>query len=119
MAGPTESRRAPDVARDDPDDGRLRRLMQDGRLDKAIWRARRRVQRDRTIAQRWVLLGEVLERQHRPKAAWLAFDRASILDPQADWVEATRTRLQGPVTGACRCGCPNCSRCRARRLRAW
>ncbi|MCL8209362.1 MAG: tetratricopeptide repeat protein [Actinomycetia bacterium] len=46
-----------------------------------------------TAAQAWVFLGEALEHQGHPAAAWWCFDRAWMLDPQAAWVSAVMPRL--------------------------
>jgi tetratricopeptide (TPR) repeat protein len=44
-------------------------------------------------AQIWVYLGETLERLSEPTAAWRAYDRAWLLDPQASWIDVVRARL--------------------------
>ena len=41
----------------------------------------------------WVFLGEALEKLANPVLAWRAYERAWVLDPQAEWVDSVRRRL--------------------------
>ncbi|WAH36739.1 glycosyltransferase family 2 protein [Alicyclobacillus dauci] len=46
------------------------------------------------LSQAWAYLGETLEKLGYPSEAWHAYDRCSVLDPRAPWIDAVRQRLQ-------------------------
>ncbi|GMA57580.1 hypothetical protein GCM10025858_20830 [Alicyclobacillus sacchari] len=50
-------------------------------------------------AQLWEFLGESLEHLGEYDAAWAAYNRAWLLDPQAEWAEPARMRLRERLTG--------------------
>ncbi|GGD94148.1 tetratricopeptide repeat-containing glycosyltransferase family 2 protein [Paenibacillus nasutitermitis] len=60
------------------------------------------LQGNRLAAQIWVYLGEALLHQGCGDAASRAFERAWLLDPQAQWVEAAHKALSGLQRGPVR-----------------
>lgn len=77
----------------------VRDLLRNQRWAEALARARAVVEQDPRHAQAWVFLGEALEHLGRKYEAWLAYDRAWILDPPAQWVAAAKQRLFPLATG--------------------
>ena len=49
--------------------------------------------REPRLGQAWVFLGELLERIGDKYGAWMAFRRAWLLDPMADWIVDARRRV--------------------------
>jgi tetratricopeptide (TPR) repeat protein len=66
---------------------------------EAVERARRVVAAQPRNAQGWVFLAEGLENLGRRHEAWLAYERAWILDPRATWAAPARNRLFPLVPG--------------------
>ncbi|MCL8206613.1 MAG: glycosyltransferase [Actinomycetia bacterium] len=71
----------------------VRDLLQHARWHEALVRARALVEQDARNPQAWVFLGEALEHLGRKHEAWLAYERAWVLDPPAEWVDAAKQRL--------------------------
>ncbi|SDC50621.1 Glycosyltransferase involved in cell wall bisynthesis [Paenibacillus sp. UNCCL117] len=72
--------------------------LQHRRYAEAEREAIRKIRQTALHPQGWTLLGEALLHQGFGSAARLAFDRAWLLDPQADWVGRVRRHL-GEVPG--------------------
>jgi len=72
----------------------IRKQLLDGDNTSALESVRGVLGESPRLAQAWVFLGEVLERTGNPHAAWLAFRRAWLLDPKADWVGPVEKRLK-------------------------
>ena len=77
----------------------VRDLLRNARWHEALARTRTLVEQNPRHAQAWVFLGEALEHLGRSYEAWLAYDRAWILDPPANWVAAAKQRLFPLATG--------------------
>ncbi|WP_171683578.1 glycosyltransferase family 2 protein [Paenibacillus planticolens] len=69
-------------------------LIQANKFMEAESELKQAISRNSLNAQLWVLLGETLLLQNYGKAAKKAFDRAWLLDPQAQWVNHIYEGLQ-------------------------
>lgn len=72
---------------------KIRNLLQTGNWASAKSNCIEALIRYPTSAQLWVFMGEALEQLNEPSAAWKAYDRGWLLDPQASWIDTVRTRL--------------------------
>lgn len=66
---------------------RLIQYLKNAKYDKAEKLAMEQLHHDPRQAQGWVALGEALLKQGHGQAARVVFQRASLLDPQAHWVD--------------------------------
>ncbi|QHW31313.1 glycosyltransferase family 2 protein [Paenibacillus rhizovicinus] len=79
----------------------IRQALQEGRYDEAEKLATLKIKAGPLAPQSWVFLGEALMHGGFAGAARGAFDRAALLDPQAQWMpdveKALAARPAGPV----------------------
>jgi glycosyltransferase involved in cell wall biosynthesis len=74
-------------------------LLKEQKYKEAEEGAIREIRKAPLLAQGWVLLGEALMHQRFGTAAKKAFDRAWLLDPEADWVLSVYKALQHTPLG--------------------
>ncbi|QHT59505.1 glycosyltransferase [Paenibacillus lycopersici] len=77
----------------------VRRALQEGRYAEAEKLATEKITADPLDPQSWVFLGEALMHDGYAKAARGAFDRAALLDPQAQWMPGVERALAARPDG--------------------
>ncbi len=65
-------------------------MMRGGRFDEAQYACMDRLRASRLDFTAWALLGKALKWRGRPRMAAACFERASLLDPYAPWLETLR-----------------------------